>query len=182
MSRVTDSGHHISGAATPDLAYVAERAVAARDRGVEALRRLVAGAREIEGTVGPDSPAVRVAWHAVVAQARHAVALHLVAESRRVQAGLDEPLDQASLAAVRTIEERRFTVGDHATGLPGLAAATLLGILVDEPYAATLIGAYLALVDAPPATAYIIVTDEGPLLSAVPPAAGEVYYRVRRTR
>jgi hypothetical protein len=181
MSRVTPAGHHISGAAEPDLAYIAERAAAAARRSDEQLERLVDHARAAEDRFGAGSPATSVSWRGVIIQAAQTATLRDVADDRRRLAGL--PAD-GSLAGSTIVElSGRVYAIDGIGIVAGRAAAALLPVLLGraEPLTVALIAVYLEL--ARPGDAFY-VADGDPLPVAPPdqPTGPGRSYRVRRTK
>jgi hypothetical protein len=181
MSRVTPAGHRISGAAEPDLAYVAERAASAAARARGTTVALVAAARNVVELAGPGSSAAAIAWAAVASQARALARLQGVASDRARSAGIGRDLDDVDRVLGRELPKRGFAVGEHVVDVDGLTAVALLGVLVDRDDAG---GDLAAGVYQQPVgrVAYVSPGRHATRVTTVPPPRGEPYYVLRRTR
>lgn len=181
MSRVTPAGHHISGAAESDLAYIAERAADAATRARRTLVGCVAAAGRAVDRFGPGSPAVAVAWQAVAGQARQLARLQDVARDRARAAGVGRDLDDVDRVLARELPKRRFAIGEHVDDVDGLTAVALLGVLVDrdDDGGDLAAGVYQQPVGR---IAYVSPGTHATRVTTVPPPRGETCYVLRRTR
>lgn len=183
MTRMTDSGHHISGAADSDLTYIAERAEHGADRARRQLETAIAHARGLAAT-GVAPVAFRIAWTTVVVQARRLSDRAAHAARRRREAGLDPAEDAGDALIWQRIGTRRYALGDFAPHVDGQTAATLLASLLGTEDARQ-IGAYLYVIGTGATVHYSADdTPDGPTLHAweAPPAADRIYYVVTRVR
>jgi hypothetical protein len=183
VSRVTDSGHHVSGAVDVDLAYVAERARASARRSREQLERLVAHSRAAEARFGAGSPATAISWRGVVVQAAQTARLRAVAEERALVADAPEPaIAVLGRVGLDELERRVFTI-DGIGLVNGRTAVVLLATLLgrDDPVVGGLIAAYLELTD-PGSAFYLVDADPLPVAPRDPPDGGGPCYRVGRLR
>jgi hypothetical protein len=183
MTRITDSGHRVSGAADSDLAYIAERAEHGADRARRQLETAIAHARDLAAT-GVAPVAFRLAWHSVVAQAGRLVYRAEYAARRRREAGLDGPEDGGDRMIWERLGVRQFALGDFAPHVDGQTAATLLASLLGTEDARQ-IGAYLYVIGTGMTVHYSADdTPDGPTPHAweAPPPIDVVYYVVMRVR